>query len=54
MRWDIETTKRLIGYAPQDGATPIVTAALEQDECTALDLHWMIARLEAVLQERRW
>ena len=23
MRWDIETTKRAIGYAPQDGAAPV-------------------------------
>jgi hypothetical protein len=54
MRWDIETTKRTIGYAPRDGAAPIVTEAIEQDERGALDLRRMVERLDEVLQERRW
>jgi uronate dehydrogenase len=54
MRWDIETTKRTIGYAPLDGAAPVVTDAIEQDEREALDLRRMVERLDEVLQERRW
>ena len=54
MRWDIETTKRMIGYAPQDGAAPVVTEALEQDARLALDLRRWSNGLEAILQERRW
>ena len=34
MRWDIATTKRTIGYAPQDGAAPVLTETIEQDERT--------------------
>jgi len=54
MRWDIETTKRTIGYAPLDGAAPVVTEAIEQDERSAHDLRRMAERLDEVLQERRW
>jgi hypothetical protein len=54
MRWDIETTKRTIGYAPQDGAAPSLTEAIEQNERSANDLRRMAETLDAVLQERRW
>jgi NAD+ dependent glucose-6-phosphate dehydrogenase len=54
MRWDIEKTKRMIGYAPQDGAAPVVTEALDQDARVALDLCRMVERLQAILRERRW
>ena len=29
MRWDIETTKRVIGYAPRDGHVPKLTPEQE-------------------------
>ncbi len=32
MRWDIEATRRVIGYAPQDGATVELTEAMKADE----------------------
>jgi NAD+ dependent glucose-6-phosphate dehydrogenase len=54
MRWDIETTKRMIGYAPQDGAAPVVTETNMQDERSANDLRRIAERLDEVLQERRW
>jgi nucleoside-diphosphate-sugar epimerase len=54
MRWDIEATKRTLGYAPRDGAAPAVTEAIEQDEQSAHDLRRMVERLDEVLQERRW
>jgi hypothetical protein len=54
MRWDIETTKRTIGYAPQDGAAPVLTEQIGQDERSADDVQRMIERLQALLHERRW
>ena len=54
MRWDIETTKRTIGYTPHDGAAPVLTEVIEQDERIALDLRGMVERLDAILHERRW
>ncbi|MCS6778208.1 MAG: NAD(P)-dependent oxidoreductase [Geminicoccaceae bacterium] len=32
MRWDLEETRRLIGYVPQDGAAPVVTPEIEAEE----------------------
>ena len=54
MRWDIETMKRTIGYAPLNGAAPVLTETIEQDERTAIDLHRMAERVDETLQERRW
>ncbi len=54
MRWDIETTRRTIGYAPADGAAPVVTEAIEQDERDAHELRGTIDRLDELLQQRRW
>ena len=54
MRWDIETTKRVIGYAPRDGAVPVTTPAIAADEQTASELRGMAVQLEDVLQQRRW
>jgi hypothetical protein len=54
MRWVIETTKRTIGYAPQDGAAPVLTETIEQEERSAIDLRRIAERLDEMLQERRW
>jgi NAD+ dependent glucose-6-phosphate dehydrogenase len=54
MRWDIETTKCMIGYAPRDGATPVLTEAIVQNEHSAHDLRRMAERLDAESAERRW
>ncbi len=32
MRWDIEHTRQVIGYVPQDGHTPVVTPELEAED----------------------
>ncbi|HEX3846790.1 MAG TPA: NAD(P)-dependent oxidoreductase [Steroidobacteraceae bacterium] len=32
MRWDIEETRRLIGYEPRDGHAAVVTPAIEEQE----------------------
>lgn len=52
MRWDIETTKRVIGYAPRDGAQPVLTDALVEKERGANELRRTIERLEAEWMER--
>jgi uronate dehydrogenase len=54
MRWDIETTKRTIGYVPRDGAAPTVTDAIAQDERAAHEFRGIIEQLEETLQTRRW
>jgi hypothetical protein len=53
MRWDIETTKRTIGYSPRDGAAPVLTETIEQNERNANDLRRMAERLDAVAMEQR-
>jgi hypothetical protein len=54
MRWDIETTKRMIGYAPQDGAAPVLTETIGRNEQSANDLRRMAERLDAMAMEQRW
>jgi NAD+ dependent glucose-6-phosphate dehydrogenase len=54
MRRDIETTKRVIGYAPLDGVAPDLTEAVVRDDRSADDLRRMVERLDMELQERRW
>jgi uronate dehydrogenase len=50
MRWDIDTTKRAIGYAPQDGAAPVTTEVVEQNERGAQELRRISERLNEMLQ----
>jgi nucleoside-diphosphate-sugar epimerase len=47
MRWDIEPTRRAIGYAPCDGATPMLTEDLVRKEREANELRARIEQLEA-------
>ncbi len=54
MRWDIEATKRAIGYAPLDGAAPILTEAIMRDERNAIETRGMAERLDRMSMERRW
>jgi hypothetical protein len=54
MRWDIETTKRLIGYAPQDSHRPVVTPEIEQDEATAQSTRSLQSHLYEMDHTRRW
>ena len=54
MRWDIETTKRVIGYAPQDGAVPVLTDDQRRDEAEAERLVAASRDVEAVMRARRW
>jgi NAD+ dependent glucose-6-phosphate dehydrogenase len=54
MRWDIETTKRAIGYMPCDGAAPVMGGTMERDERYARELRRTIERLDHMMQESRW
>ena len=54
MRWDIEQTKRVIGYAPRDGAAPVLTEQMRADEETARQLQESWMALERIVAERRW
>ena len=54
MRWDIDTTRRTIGYAPQDGAAPDMTEAMRADEQAARQLHAASDDLKEMAAARRW
>jgi NAD(P)-dependent dehydrogenase (short-subunit alcohol dehydrogenase family) len=54
MRWDIETTKRVIGYAPCDGAAVQLTEAVRIDEATYRQLHEAAFRIKEAGASRRW
>jgi hypothetical protein len=54
MRWDISETRRLIGYAPQDGAAPQLTAAMQADEAAARTVSSAAVALDALAAMRCW
>ena len=54
MRWDIETTRRAIGYAPRDGAVPTLTDAMHTDEEDAGRLRTAVMQIETLVASRGW
>lgn len=54
MRWDIESTRRVIGYAPHDGAAAQLTEALREDEAAARRLRAMSLDSDELASTRRW
>jgi NAD+ dependent glucose-6-phosphate dehydrogenase len=54
MRWDIETTRRTIGYVPQDGAAPVVTPDQAKGAETTRHTRAMLDAAEAWLHQTRW
>jgi NAD+ dependent glucose-6-phosphate dehydrogenase len=54
MRWDIETTKRTIGYAPCDGHTAVGTPEIAEGEAAACSTRDLQNRLYAIDHTRRW
>jgi nucleoside-diphosphate-sugar epimerase len=54
MRWDIETTKRKIGYAPKDGAAPVLTEQMQADEEDGRRLQESWMALHEMASARRW
>jgi NAD+ dependent glucose-6-phosphate dehydrogenase len=54
MRWDIETTKRVISYAPKDGAAAVVTDDIHRQEDAAQRMRETSLALEASVMESEW
>jgi hypothetical protein len=54
MRWDIETTRRTIGYAPQDGAAAVVTPEIAAHTKEAAAARRTVEATEASMLEKRW
>ena len=54
MRWDIDTTRRVIGYAPRDGAAAVVTDAIRRQEESARRMRELGQDLERSVMEAEW
>jgi NAD+ dependent glucose-6-phosphate dehydrogenase len=54
MRWDIEATRRAIGYAPQDGAALVLDDGLRADEDNARQMQTGWMDLQEIVAARRW
>ena len=54
MRWDIETTKRTIGYVPCDSHIPVTTPAIAESEAAARSTRDLQNQLYAIDHTRRW
>ena len=54
MRWDIDATRRVIGYAPRDGAAAVVTDAIRRQEESARRMRELGQDLERSVMEAEW
>jgi uronate dehydrogenase len=54
MRWDIETTKRTIGYAPRDSHRVVATDAIAEGEAAARSTRELQNQLHAIDHRRMW
>jgi nucleoside-diphosphate-sugar epimerase len=54
MRWDIEATKRVIGYRPQDGHRAVITDEMRACEERARRDRELSQRLEATIMTEGW
>ncbi len=54
MRWDIETTRRLIGYAPRDGAAAVLTDDIRRQEDAARRMRETEAALAQTVMAAEW
>jgi nucleoside-diphosphate-sugar epimerase len=54
MRWDIDTTRRTIGYTPQDGTVPELTETMRADEAAARRMHETATDIKEIADVRRW
>lgn len=54
MRWDIDTTRRVLGWTAQDGAAPVLTPALEAEEAAARHSHALQTQLHVIDHTRKW
>ena len=54
MRWDIEATRKTIGYAPRDGAAPVVTTDIARLEDAARRMRETGAALDQTVMQAEW
>ena len=54
MRWDIETTKHVIGYAPKDGEPADMTDEMRANEDVSRQLSQSAVALGEIVAARRW
>ena len=54
MRWDIDETRRAIGYAPQDGHVAELTEEIEEHESIVRLERELAGRLEKLAMMQRW
>ncbi len=54
MRWDIETTRKVIGYVPEDGAVPQLSDEMRANEQAAAEARALIEQTEAMERKLRW
>jgi NAD+ dependent glucose-6-phosphate dehydrogenase len=54
MRWDIETTRRTIGYAPQDGAAPVPTQTQQDGAALTRRTVAMIEAAKDWVRDTKW
>ena len=54
MRWDMDATRRVLGYVPRDGAVPILSDAARADEADAGRLRAAATQMEALVAGRGW
>jgi hypothetical protein len=54
MRWDIEATRRAIGYAPQDGHAAVLTEESKEQESIVRLERELADRLEKLAMMQRW
>lgn len=53
MRWDLEATRQTIGYAPEDGAAPVSTPEILQDEAVSREGWAAMEQIRDFLMRRR-
>ncbi len=54
MRWDIDTTERVLGWKAQDGAAPTITPAIAAEEAIARQTRTLQFGLDGLDQSRKW
>jgi NAD+ dependent glucose-6-phosphate dehydrogenase len=54
MRWDIDETRRVVGYAPQDGHSAVLTDEITERETTVRLEREVAERLERLAMTQRW
>lgn len=54
MRWDIGETRRVLGYAPQDGHAAVTTGVQEESDAVVQAARQLVERLETLVGNQRW